>query len=437
MRKYIILLFLSWGYLSLINAQNSVEMSLTQCRKMALSNDEVLKKADNSKRKAELDKNLALLNFFPKIDGSAGTAYMVEDLDVMGNSLVMKGTYMAGLSLAQPLYTGGKILSGKKIADIGMNSAEESFRKTRMDVIAEADNAYWMYLSVLEKVRMLETYVSQMDTLKSQINANVSVNMATDNDLLRVEAKSSEIRYQLQKAINGAEICRMALCNITGLDFGTRIIMTDTSFVIDKPEISGYGISLRPELKLLENQVLISKEQVKLARADILPTFALSLGYTYYGNLKIEGMADIGNGNYMPFTQKFDDGFTVAMATLSIPICRWGAGFKKIKKARLDVDNAILELEKNSKLMNIEVATSSNNLREGYMLVETAKLGLKQAEENLRVMTYKYSVSLSSLTDLLEAQSLWQQAESNIIEAKAQYKIYETEYLKAVGILDI
>lgn len=437
MRKYIILLFLSLGYLSLMNAQNSVEMSLTQCRKMALSNDEVLKKADNSLRKAELDKKLALLNFFPKIDGSAGTAYMVEDLDVMGNSLVMKGTYMAGLSLAQPLYTGGKILSGKKIADIGMNCAEEFFRKTRMDVIAEADNAYWMYLSVLEKVRMLETYVSQMDTLKSQINANVSVNMATDNDLLRVEAKSSEIRYQLQKAMNGAEICRMALCNITGLDFDTRIIMMDTSFVIDKPEISGYGISLRPELKLLENQVLISKEQVKLARADILPTLALSLGYTYYGNLKIEGMADLGNGNYMPFTQKFDDGFTVAMATLSIPICSWGAGFKKIKKARLDVDNAILELEKNSKLMNIEVASSSNNLREGYMLVETAKLGLKQAEENLRVMKYKYSVSLSSLTDLLEAQSLWQQAESNFIEAKAQYKIYETEYLKAVGILDI
>lgn len=436
MRKYIILLFLSLGCL-LMNAQNSVEMSLTQCRKMALSNDEVLKKADNSLRKAELDKKLALLNFFPNIDGSAGTAYMIEDLDVMGNSLVMKGTYMAGLSLAQPLYTGGKILSGKKIADIGMNCAEESFRKTRMDVIAEADNAYWMYLSVLEKVMMLETYVSQMDTLKSQINANVSVNMATDNDLLRVEAKSSEIRYQLQKAINGAEICRMALCNITGLDFDTRIIMTDTSFVVDKPEISGYGISLRPELKLLENQVLISKEQVKLARADILPTLALSFGYTYYGNLKIEGMADLGNGNYMPFTQKFDDGFTVAMATLSIPICSWGAGFKKIKKARLDVDNAILELEKNSKLMNIEVASSSNNLREGYMLVETAKLGLKQAEENLRVMKYKYSVSLSSLTDLLEAQSLWQQAESNFIEAKAQYKIYETEYLKAVGILDI
>ncbi len=275
-----------------------------------------------------------------------------------------------------------------------------------------------------------------MDTLKSQIQASVNVNMATDNDLLRVEAKTSDIKYQLQKARNGAEICRMVLCNVTGLDFDTDIVLKDTMFVVDRPQMNSYGISLRPELKLLENQVKIGKEQVKIARADILPTLALSPGYTYYGNLKMEGLVDAGNGNYVPFTQSFDDGFTVAMATLSVPLCSWGAGLKKIKKARLDVENAVLDLEKNRKLMDIEVASSESNFREGYMLVETARIGLEQAKENLRVMKNKYDASLLSLTDLLEAQSLWQQAESNYIEAKAQYKIYETEYLRATGVLD-
>lgn len=435
MRKRIILFFMILGCAFHLHAQKNVVMSLSQCREMALQNNEDLKKADNSLRKAQLEKKIASLNFFPKIDGSAGAAYMVEEADVMGNSLIMKGTYMAGLSLAQPLYTGGKILSGRNIADVGLECAKESVRKTRMDVIYDADNAYWTYLSVLDKVKMLERYEVQMDTLKSQIQASVNANMATDNDLLRVEAKTSDIKYQLQKARNGAEICRMVLCNVTGLDFDTDIVLKDTMFVVDRPQMNSYGTSLRPELKLLENQVKIGREQVKIARADILPTLAVSLGYTYYGNLKMEGLVDAGNGNYIPFTQNFDDGFTVAMATLSVPLCSWGAGLKKIKKARLDVENAVLDLEKNRKLMDIEVASSENNFREGYMLVETARIGLEQAKENLRVMKNKYDASLLSLTDLLEAQSLWQQAESNYIEAKAQYKIYETEYLRATGVL--
>lgn len=437
MKKIIILFMACLWNVSSLTAQESLHLSLSQCREMALANNEDLKKADNSLKKARLNKDVAFLNFFPKIDGSAGTVYMLEEADVMGNSLIMKGTYLAGLSLAQPIYTGGKIMSGNKIADIGVDCAKESVRLTRMEVIAQADNAYWTYLSVLDKVKMLEGCKVRLETLKSQIKSSVEAGMATDNDFLRIEAKNSDIKYQLQKAKNGAEICRMALCNIVGQDWNTDIVLADTSFVVDFPRLNEYGTSMRPELRLLENQIKIGKEQLKIARADILPTFAVSFGYSYLGNLKFEGMADMGNGNFMPFTQKISDGFTVAMATLSVPICRWGAGLKNLKKARFDIDNSILELEKNKKLMDIEVVNSENNLKDGYMMIETAKSGLEQAKENLRIVSSKYLSSLVSLTEFLEAETLYLQAESNYIEARAQYKIYETEYLKATGVLGL
>ena len=51
-------------------------------------------------------------------------------------------------------------------------------------------------------------------------------------------------------------------------------------------------------------------------------------------------------------------------------------------------------------------------------------------------MQNRYAAALSPLTDLLDAQSLWQQAQSNLIEALTQYKIYETEYLRATGRLE-
>jgi outer membrane protein TolC len=51
-------------------------------------------------------------------------------------------------------------------------------------------------------------------------------------------------------------------------------------------------------------------------------------------------------------------------------------------------------------------------------------------------MNDRYENAMSTLTDLLDAQSQWQQAQSNLIEAQTQYKIYQTEYLKAVGRLE-
>ena len=84
----------------------------------------------------------------------------------------------------------------------------------------------------------------------------------------------------------------------------------------------------------------------------------------------------------------------------------------------------------------IEVQQAIQNMQDGYKLIHTAEKGLQQADENLRVMRSRYAASMAPLTDLLDAQSQWQQAESNLIEAQTQYKIYETEYLRATGTLD-
>lgn len=76
------------------------------------------------------------------------------------------------------------------------------------------------------------------------------------------------------------------------------------------------------------------------------------------------------------------------------------------------------------------------NVEDGFRLIEAADLAFRQAEENLRVMQNRYAASMAPLTDLLDAQSQWQQASSNLIEAQTQYKIYETDYLRATGKLE-
>lgn len=419
-----------------VSAQQPLRLSQTECRKMALSHNEDLQRADNARKQAKLDREIAKAAFLPKFDASAVSAYMFPDMDMMGAEIRMRGSYMAGINLTQPIYTGGKIMTGNRLARIGEEVASEQYRMTRMDAVVEADNAYWTYLAVGRKVRMLESYHAQMDTLHRQTEAALAAGMATENDLLRIEAKHTEIQYQLQKARNGANLCRMSLCQIIGADFNTKIEVIDTAFVIAEPERLVPDINLRPELHLLEHQIAAGKEQIRMARADMLPTIGLLANYSYYGNIKLNGMADAGDGTMTPYSQEFRDGMGIVMLSVNIPIFHWGENRKKVRKAQYELRNAELDLQKNTQLLTIEVQQAIQNMQDGYKLIHTAEKGLQQADENLRVMRSRYAASMAPLTDLLDAQSQWQQAESNLIEAQTQYKIYETEYLRATGTLD-
>lgn len=416
--------------------QQSFSLSLTECRERALAHSEELQQAENRLEQARLDRKIAATAALPKIEGSATGVYMLPDMDMMGMDLRMRGAYMAGLSLTQPIYAGGKISAARHMARIGEAVAGEQRRMTRMDVLVEADRAYWTTVAVDCQVHMLENYVAQMDTLYRQTAAAFDAGMAIENDLMRIEAKRSEIRYQLQKAQNGAELCRMSLCRVIGAEHDQYLVLIDTLFQTSEPGALMQDIKSRPELRILEQQVALGEQQIRDVRSAMLPTVGLSLGYTYYGNIKLNSMVDAGNGTFVPNTQEFRDGIGIAMLAVKIPIFHWGESRKKVRKARYELQNAQLDLQKNTRLMSLEAEQAIRNVKDGYLLIQTSELALRQAEENLRVMRNRYNAQMASLTDLLDAQSQWQQAVSNRIEAQTQYRIYETEYRRSIGTLE-
>ena len=380
-----------------IKAQESIKLSLASCREMALSQSESLQQAEHKYEQSRLDRKIANTAFLPKFDASATGTYVFPDIDMMGMDLRMRGMYMAGITLTQPLYAGGKIMTGKKLSKLGESIAAEQKRMTMMDVLVEADNAYWTLIAVRQKVKMLDSYKEQMDSLYSQVKTAVGAGLSTENELLRIEASRSDILYQIQKAKNGEDLCRMSLCRITGIDSNAELELTDTTIHVNEPGLLTADINERPELNLLKHQMDATQKQIQMSRANMLPTVGLVAGYTYYGNIKLNSMVDAGNGTMVPYSQEFRDGLGAVMLSINIPIFEWGANLKKVKKAKLDFKNAELELSK------------TNN---------------------------KYNVSMALLTDLLDAQSQWKQAKSNLIEAQTQYKIYETEYLRATGRLN-
>ena len=354
----------------------------------------------------------------------------------MGTStLLMRGVYDAGLTLQQPVFAGGRIVAAGRLARIGERTAGEQLRQTRMQVLADVDNAYFTLLAVREKVKMLEAYRRQMDELYRSVENHVQAEMAIRNELLRVEAKRTEIDYQLQKARNGEHLCRMSLCQLVGLELTADVRTADSVLAVAPPEGLDENIDARPELRLLHHQLEARRQQVRMERAACLPTVGLGLGYSYMGHLVFEGTATGADGAQVPFKQTYNEGYKYAMLSVNVPLFHWGSNWRKVKKARLELENARLDLQRNTRLMTIEARQAVQNLTDGYRMVHTAVQGREQADENLRVMRQQYDNGMAVLTDLLDAQAQWQQARSNLIEAQTQYKLYETEYLRVTGRL--
>ena len=432
MKRYILMLLTAVATVAAALAQT---MSLAECRNEALKFNETMASANNAVRQAELDRQIAFTNYLPKLDGSFSAVY-AKDIDMGEMTLQLHGTWLAGLNITQPVFAGGKIVAANKLARIGVEINKEKLRQSRMQVIADVDNAYYTLVAVRSKVRMLESLGQQMLALFNQVELSVKAQMATENDLLRIDTKRSEIAYQLQKARNGEQLCMLALANVIGRGIDAEIVPSDTLLITDQPTALDENISNRPELLMLEKQVEAMKQQVKMERANYLPTVGLSLGYTHYDNIKNKGVAQLGDGTLMPYVQDVNGNMLMAMVSVNIPICHWGAEVKKVKKAKLDVENARLSLQQNGRAMQIEVRQAVQNVTDGYHMVQTAELGQRQADENLRVMLERFGVKMATMTDRLEAQAQWQQAHSNYIEAQTQYKIYETEYLRVTGRLE-
>lgn len=419
-------------------AANAITIDVDKCVAMAIETSEQVKAARNTTEQAKLRQGVARTAYLPNFDGSVTTGWSLPDQKYpeMGMTLKMRGIYMAGINLTQPIYAGGKIIAANRMASIGRQAAADQMSLTIDQVTANAETTYWTYVAVLAKVEMMKSYMKLIDTIHSQTLASVKAGMATNNDLLRIEARRSQVVYQLEQVENGADLCRMALCNTIGVDHSTPITPADTDIPVDIPtDLDSYNLDNRPEIKLLNSDIAIKQQQVNLTRGDFLPSLGLQAGWMAYGNIKLNTMMQDAEGNYHQMSQNIKDNNFSIMLGLKVPLFHWGEGVKKVKAAKIDVANSRLKLDENRRLMNLEVQQAITNVRTGRRMLDAAETAMAQAETSLASTTQSYEVGLNSLTDMLDAQSQWQTSRANLIEARTQLRINIVDYLRATAKL--
>jgi outer membrane protein TolC len=234
----------------------------------------------------------------------------------------------------------------------------------------------------------------------------------------------NEAELNITKANDGLVMAKLALAQVIGQPEDTDFNVVDsvTGQFTGLQEANVLGIANRAELRLLQKAIEAQQLQTKMIKADMKPTIGVAVsGISALGN-KI----NFTNGNNYMFTY-------YGLVNVSIPIFDWGKNAKKVKEQTLKIQSQQTQLLETKELINLQVQNAYLQLNQSVKSIQLSTLSLQQADENLRLANDRFKAGTIVGKDVLEAQLIWQQAYTNLIDAKINYKINEANYKKAMG----
>ena len=332
--------------------------------------------------------------------------------------------FQAGITLEQPIYMGGKVTTAYQMSKLGHRMSQQGAELSRTQVIVQVQEAYALVVRANEMHKVAVKYDSLLTSLLTDVQNAERRGIRSRNDVLKVQVKLSEAELQLRQAENGQRLAAMNLCHYVGLPLTTSIQVDSEAFTMTgvHPDRAA-DVSDRPEYQVLSMKAELAAKQVKLQRADYLPQVVLGATYTYMNGLEVAG------------SKMLNEPVAGVMLNVTVPLYHANAGIHKVKAARLEAERARLEQEDLIEQMNLELAQAANNLDEAYLEVELSRKSMAQTEDNLHSSRSGYNHGTESLSDLLEAQTLWQQAYAKLANAKANLFVAATKYQKAAGRL--
>lgn len=436
-------------------------LSLQECRDLAIKNNKSLKIASEQERKAYYEKRTALMQYFPKFSASATYLHFSDDLHLIGKGQIptaiplpptglplppqipipedirdgiykateidMSNFWVMGVSLTQPIFTGGKIVALSDIRSYAQELAT-TMKDTKMtDVIVETDEAYWQVVSLKHKTKLAQAYVSLLTKIDEDTQNLLEEGLATKADRLSVSVKLNEAQITLTKAENGLSLSRMLLCQIMGLEISDNINLLDEDVeqlqIVDAnetlPDIDA-AISSRTEIKSLGLAHKIYKAQERIAFAEFLPTAGLSLGYTWM------------NPNLEDGIQKKFGGMWNVAVNVKLPL-NFISSSSKLKAAKADTYMHEYQLEDAKEKIKLQINQSLYKLTEARKKLDSTKKNTEAADENLMYANAGFEEGVIPTSDVLGAHTAWIAAHAEQIDAQIDLKLCKLYLEKALG----
>lgn len=345
-----------------------------------------------------------------------------------------KNVYAGGIVVNQPIYMGGAIKAANDMAAIGEQVAQNNISLKRQLVLYGVDNAYWLAISLKMKEALAIRYRDLAQKLNEDVKKMIREGVATRADGLKVEVAVNTADMQIARIQSGVSLAKMALCELCGLDLNGDIQLSDERDADLSPtpstQFDNYIIpasdstrlnETRPELRLLQNAVDMSKQNTKLLRSLYLPHVLLTAGYS------------VSNPNlFNGFQKRFTDLWNIGV-TVQVPVWTWGENKYKIRASRTATSIAQLEMDDVRKKIDLEIEQNRLRLKDANKQLATSHKNMAAAEENLRCANVGFKEGVMTVTEVMAAQTAWQTSRMAIIDAEISVKLAQAGLQKALG----
>lgn len=428
-------------------AYSQSTLTLEQSKSLALKNNKALQNSSLETGAARQVKKNAFTNYFPKVTANVFGMQAINPLieyKMEGGNLpvydgnpanlptatqfayfpgielsMMQHTAIGVLNVAQPIYAGGKISTGNKLAALNIDAKEHQQQLTEKEILLKTELQYWQLISLQEKQKTLEKYELLVKDIRKQVDDAYKSGLTIKNDVLKVQIKQSELEANKNKLQNAKKLATMQFCLTIGIAFDSTLVLEETIDISQSPASfytnSEAALGNRTAYKLLEKSVEAAQLQTKMKTGDYMPTVAVGLA-GYHINMLENGANNFTNG--------------LGYVSVSIPISDWWGGSYTIKEHKIKQQIAENTFEDTKGLLILQMEKAWTDVNEAWKQIAIMKKTTIQAEENLKVSQTGYESGVVTLSDLLEAQALATETADKLIEAQTQYKLAVTTYLQ-------
>lgn len=406
--------------------QSQTHLTLEQCRQMAIEHNASMRQSKLNIAAAEEQQKETFTKYFPTIS-AAGMGFNANK-DMISLQLqpgmemsMLKDGITASVTAMQPVFAGGQIVNGNKLARLGVNVSKLQMEQTEDEVRRTVERYYWQVVALREKMRTVEVVDSMLMRLSKDVEASVKAGVALRNDLLQVQLKRNDVASTRLNLQNNMKLCRMLLAQYIGADDSEvepmeqvtmgQMPQSPTDLLTDHQTT----LPTTPEYRLLQSNVEAANLQRKITVGGNLPSVAVGAGFMYNHLLDQ------------------DRSYGLVLATVNVPLSGWWGGSHAIKRSKLQTENARIALEDNSQLLVIGMQNAWNEVENAYRQLSISSSSIEQSAENLRLNNDYYRAGISTMSDLMEAQSMYQQSRDKYVETYADYQTKCTEYLIVTG----
>lgn len=405
--------------------------TLNTCKKMALDNNARSRNSRLDVEAARQEKKEVFTKYFPSISAS-GMAFKPNE-PIVNTAIPLPGMELpiqlfedglVGMVTAmQPIFAGGKIVNGNRLAQIAVDAAELQNVLSQEDVVLKTEKYYWQIVSIKEHLATLNSVDTLLTHIHKDVRKAVEVGIASSNDLLKVELQQNQMASNRLGLDNVLLLSKMLLAQYIGSPMDSLECLDIEYANTGNPEkavtyfvMHEECLSTLSSYKLLDKNIEAARLKTRMKRGEYLPTVAV--GASYFNENLVGGK----HTNH-----------TMIGATVSVPISDWWGGSHAIKKKKIAERQALNEKEDLSGQLVLQIQHAWNALTESEQQIALAQSAISQSAENLRINRNYYNAGTVSLSDLLDAQTLYQQTCNRLTNAQVDFRVKLREYLTATG----